>query len=238
MLGIHRHLDLVKWQHDNATSSQLLRDRGVRHGFFGKDRPAPSDVHSVRQVHGTAIAPAVAKATGKAAVERAAADGLCTTEAGVTIGVRTADCLPLLLVDARQTLALCVHAGWRGLTSGILSQAVHLAANHGVKPADLCAALGPSIGAAAFEVGPEVVQALYAPTAGISWVDAGIATSKGRDDRWHVDLQVAAAIALLRLGLQPAHINVLRVCTKSDPAWHSYRREGQGVGSNWAWITL
>jgi copper oxidase (laccase) domain-containing protein len=76
-----------------------------------------------------------------------------------------------------------------------------------------------------------------------------LAVAKGRNDRWHIDLQLAAAIQLHLAGVKPENIEVIRSCTRTDVqlknqqvqtskafTWHSYRREGQGCGSNWSWI--
>lgn len=89
-------------------------------------------------------------------------DALVTDQPAVLLSVRTADCLPVLIVDPRRRAVAAVHAGWRGLLKRIVEKTVERM--HGVfgsEPRDLVAALGPSIRACCYEVGPEVVGAFH-----------------------------------------------------------------------------
>ncbi|MCU0244868.1 MAG: polyphenol oxidase family protein [Acidobacteria bacterium] len=106
----------------------------------------------MRQVHGDAVVrldgPPAAKPEG---------DALMTGVPGLLLVVRTADCLPVLLVDAERGAVAAVHCGWRGTQKRILEKAVlAMGEAYGSKPADMTAALGPCIGAACYEVGAEV----------------------------------------------------------------------------------
>jgi YfiH family protein len=112
-----------------------------------------------RQVHGTVIR-RVRAGDDLDAVARQEADGLCTDAPGLVLGVFVADCVPVLLADARTGACAAVHAGWRGTVAGILPAAVRtLASEFGARPSDLRVALGPAIGPCCFEVGLEVVDA-------------------------------------------------------------------------------
>jgi copper oxidase (laccase) domain-containing protein len=75
--------------------------------------------------------------------------------------------------------------------------------------------------------------------------------AKGKRDRWHVDLQVAAAMQLYLAGISSSNIEIMRSCTRDEsfsldqdsskettPVWHSYRRDGKSCGSNWTWIKV
>lgn len=96
-----------------------------------------------------------------------AGDGLMTDRPGVLLGIRTADCCPVLLVDTRRRAVAAVHAGWRGTLARVAEKAVgEMRAAYGTRPADVRAAIGPCIGACCFEVGPEVVEAFLARFAG------------------------------------------------------------------------
>src|SRR5947207_2919268 len=95
------------------------------------------------------------------------ADALIASDAGVTLGVFVADCIPALIVDPRTGAFAAAHAGWRGTVAGVLPAAVRaLAATFGARPGDLRVALGPAIGACCFEVGGEVVDAFKAAIGG------------------------------------------------------------------------
>jgi hypothetical protein len=87
-------------------------------------------------------------------------DALLTRTRGVLLAVQTADCVPILLADARHRAVAAVHAGWRGTLARIVAKTIgRMRMLYGTKPADVLAALGPGIGACCYEVGPEVVQA-------------------------------------------------------------------------------
>jgi hypothetical protein len=98
-------------------------------------------------------------------------DALLDNTPGSVVAIKTADCLPILLVDDRHRAVAAVHAGWRGTVAGIAQRAVEaMRAQFGSAPGDLRAAIGPGIGPCCYEVGPEV------------------AAEFGRQGRAHVDL--------------------------------------------------
>jgi YfiH family protein len=79
-------------------------------------------------------------------------DGMVTAAAGLALGIFTADCVPLLMVDAERRIVAALHAGWRGTLAGIAAVGVHAMVALGARPASIRAALGPSIGLCCFEV--------------------------------------------------------------------------------------
>ena len=84
-------------------------------------------------------------------------DALITNVPGLLLVIRTADCLPVLLVDEARRAVAAVHCGWRGTEKRILEKAVRaMVEAYGSKPGEMLAALGPCIGPACYEVGPEV----------------------------------------------------------------------------------
>jgi YfiH family protein len=241
-------------EHGAEAVSPLFARHGIVHRFDGRPPPALALsagaaaetrplCHHGKQVHGTTVVEA-GRGTAPQAEARTEADGVLTTAPATAVGVRTADCLPVLLAFAgaargRSIGAAAVHAGWRGLTAGILGRAVaELTARCGVPPAAVLAAIGPAISRASFEIGPEVAEAFASPALGLAELETGLVLSRGRGDRWHADLALAAVLALRRAGIDAGAISLMRSCTKLDARWFSYRREGQGVGSNWAWVRL
>jgi YfiH family protein len=161
------------------------------------------------QVHGAAVA-------GSDDPPGIEADARYADRPGAVCVVLTADCLPLLLSseDGREVAA--VHCGWRGLAAGIVGRAV---ARFAAGPASLLAWLGPAIGPAAFEVGPDVRDRFVA-------LDAANAAcfTPGRERRWWADLP-----ALTRRGLVAAGVQQITTCgrctvTESEH-FYSYRRE-------------
>jgi len=240
-------LSQVRWTPSQGTSV-LLSQLGYEHGFWGKTAPSIDEIkpHHVKQVHGRCVGEA-SEQDIFTANPRIEADGIFSTKNDV-LAVKTADCLPVLVASDKFSIVMAIHAGWRGLTAGILLEGLKIAQIH-TQTANLKFIIGPAISREAFEVGPEVVEALGKKSCGLPELFLAFAVSKGKKDRWHVDLQVAAALQLIAAGVRPQNIEVMRCCTKSDMAeapegtlndrefsWHSYRRDGKSCGSNWAWI--
>ncbi len=151
------------------------------------------------------------------------------------IGVFTADCLPLLYVNPEKNVAGAVHMGWRGLCAGILESA----------PVDAkfvdkttLVALGPCIRPESFEVGPEVLAQFTAKFQVEMQEAFWLAVSKGKNDRWHIDLQMFAVYELFKLGIKAENIEVHQVDTVSqNHNWFSYRCESP-TGRNIACLQL
>lgn len=172
----------------------------------------------LRQVHGISVleAPWTGTPDGDAAVVLAPA-------AGHILGIETADCLPLLLVDPRQRAAAAAHAGWRGTAQGVAKAAVEALLGRGSRAADLLAALGPSIGPCCYEVGEELRPSFAGEAAHV--------LRPGPNGRAHLDLRAANVRQLLAAGLEPAAIHHVNECTRCrKDLYHSYRGEGRGCG--------
>lgn len=210
---------------------------GLRHGFLTGGESSTSEsrdaavatvgialpVATPRQVHGTVVVAASSE-------ERSRADGLSVARPGLLVGVVSADCMPVLLVDRRRRVTAAVHAGWRGAAAGVLEAAItHLGAVYGSVPADLEAAIGPAIGGCCYEVGPEVRDAFRTRTGATTdpaWELGGV--------RPHLDLRVAARCLLSVAGV-PA-VAVLGPCTACGEGYHSYRRDGAATGRQLSFV--
>ncbi len=161
------------------------------------------------------------------------ADALCSPPGGPAVGVRTADCLPLLLADPHTGAVAVVHAGWRGCVAGVAAAAVErMRRAFGSRPATLLAAIGPHARIDAYEVGPEVAEALRA-AAGPSPPEPVLRT--GPRGRPHASLRAVVLSQLLRAGLRVEHVEDVGGCTVSEPArFFSFRREGEAAGRHLA----
>lgn len=169
----------------------------------------------LRQVHGTGVVELAGPPPRGSAAP--VADAAVTGAAGRACAVLTADCLPVLLCDRAGTRVGAAHAGWRGLAAGVVEAALAALA---VPPDSVLAWLGPCIGPAAFEVGPEVRDAFLAadPAAAPAFV-------AGRGDRWHADLRRLARRRLRAAGVTA--IGASDACTASEPRrFFSHRRDG------------
>ncbi len=112
----------------------------------------PESLVTVTQVHGIHTS-VVTKPW--AADNSPKADALVTATPGVALGLLTADCAPVLLVDPKARVIGAAHAGWRGALGGVLHSVVGAMENLGAKPGDILAAIGPTIGPGSYQVGPE-----------------------------------------------------------------------------------
>ena len=141
-------------------------------------------------------------------------DGLLTRTPGRMLGVITADCVPVLVVDTRQRAVAAFHAGWRGTVERIVERGIAvLRSNHGSRPEDLLAAIGPSIGPCCFEVGEEVGAQFISAFSYAKALLAQSASIHGGEAKFHLDLQEANRRQLLDAGISPEHISTLADCT-------------------------
>lgn len=144
------------------------------------------------------------------------ADAAWTDRPGVVAAILTADCLPVLLCDRAGTVAAAAHAGWRGLAAGVLEATV---AALPVAAGELVAWIGPGIGPAAYQVGPDV-RAPFAKR------DPSLAACFSADgpDRYRADLKTLARQLLERTGV--AAVVDSGLCTHADPErFYSHRRD-------------
>jgi YfiH family protein len=157
-------------------------------------------------------------------------DALMTGVPGLLLVIRTADCLPILLVDETNRAAAAVHCGWRGTEMRILDKAVRaMGEAYGSKPAEMRAALGPCIGAACYEVGPEVRDAfLRAGFPASLFVERGHLPAIQVPDlkkKYLLDLKAANRWLLGGLGFRKMNVyEAGPACTHCEPRLLSYRR--------------
>lgn len=164
-------------------------------------------LRTVSQVHGARVVD-VAVADGVTE-----ADAIVSTEPGVVVAVRVADCVPILL--ATDGAVAAVHAGWRSTAADIVRGALRRLRE--VAPgAGIVAAIGPAIGVECYEVGDEVLAGVAAVAPGDGW-------RRGR----HVDLVAANRAVLEAEGVE---VDVVAACTRCDPGLWSHRRDGAAAG--------
>jgi YfiH family protein len=182
----------------------------------------------VKQVHGIGVA--VARRGQDDAWSCPVADVIVTDDPEVAIGVRVADCAPVLLYDRVRNAAAAAHAGWRGTAANASGAAVEaLRREFGSDPADIVAAIGPCLGACCGEVGPDVVAAFRAAGAADEQVDAWFVAGAG--DRSVLDLERANRDQLARARVNPATIFGSGLCTKTHAVrLHSYRADRANAG--------
>jgi hypothetical protein len=203
----------------------LLAAAGVRHGFGLRTSPMLAGVRRPVQVHGATVVSADA---GDVLGE---ADAALVTRPGVSVGVVTADCVPVLVAAGAAVAA--VHAGWRGLAGGVIPRALEALAE-ATGGAEAVAAVGPCIGACCYEVDAPVLDALRLRFGAA--LDAALRPA--RPGHALLDLPALAREALVAAGLARARVGTLAgACTRCDAVrFHSFRRDGASAGRLLSWI--
>lgn len=205
-------------QHVGDLPVSVAANRARLQSSLGRAQP-----RWLSQVHGTRVA----MLDGMPVMQPAdAAVASAPREACV---VMTADCLPVIFCDKDGTKVAAAHAGWRGLSAGVLEAALE---SMGVAPSDVLAWMGPAIGPKAYEVGDEVRQAFAAHSA-----DAGKAFAPGKvPGKWWCDLYMLARQRLEAAGVASIHGGGF--CTFTDKErFFSFRRDGEcGRMATLVWI--
>jgi hypothetical protein len=241
-----------------STVPRLAEIAGLVHGFGGAGWSeadflafaASRDLRPVimRQLHSDTV-----HRLDEAPARKLDGDALMTNVPGLLLVIRTADCLPVFLVDAKNRAAAAIHCGWRGTEKRILEKAAEaMGRAYGSEPGAMLAALGPCIGPACYEVGPEVREGFrragFPPSVFIEYQERGhvpeghvpesgprvpaplapavLAESPGRPGKSLLDLRTANIWLLGRLGLKKKNIlDPGSACSHCEPHLLSYRRD-------------
>lgn len=163
-------------------------------------------------------------------------DALITAVPGIVLAGFYADCQLVMLYDRRNKVCALAHSGWRGVVNGIVPKTIaNMQQQFGTRPADLTAAVGPSICRACFETDEDVPAMLRQAYGDLV---REYLYCEGR--KWHVDLQNITYMLLLRAGVPPMNIDISTRCTKCDreELFWSHRRHGEDRGVQAGMITL
>ncbi len=232
-----------------VASPALAALDGIRHGFFGRAGGVSGGVYAslncgagsaddagdvaenraramaalglpaaslttLYQVHG--VEAVVARAPGRPPRR---ADAVVSAAPGVALGILTADCAPVLLADAEAGVVGAAHAGWRGALAGVLARAVAAMEGQGAVRGRIVAAVGPCIGRASYEVGPEFRARFEAADEG----NARWFAAPAPGARPHFDLEGYVAAELAALGLARVTVTGADTCAEEE-RFFSYRR--------------
>ncbi len=178
------------------------------------------------QVHGREVC-VVGDAEAATQTEERHCDALITRVPAILLGVKTADCVPVLLGDARRRACAAAHAGWRGTSLSIVTHALaRMRAEFGTDPTDVHVAIGPAALQCCYEVGREVVETFRA-----NFAYADELLTRTRPDHARIDLHEANRRQLVAAGVPPTQIHAAPLCTICRPElFFSYRREKKLYG--------
>lgn len=212
----------TKWGDDPANVAENFRRVAAHVGYD------PAALQIMRHAHGTAV-----WKVGEPMPEPAEFDGMVCDRPGPVLGAFAADCIPMLLADPVARVCGAAHSGWRGTVGRIAANMVARMVELGSEPGELRVALGPSIGACCFEVGPEVSAEFRAAFGELP----GMVVAGPRKE--HLDLAVVTRHVLEAAGVAPEHIDSKPPCTRcSVDRFYSYRRDGKESGVLMGFIGL
>ena len=197
----------------------------LEHGFGTRLSTGWPDMRRLvtpKQIHSDRVLVVPNDAPAGAGVRLGEGDALISQQKEPLIGIRTADCFPLLLVDPERRSFGAIHAGWRGTVDKISAAAVEIMTHRfGSRPAAIWAAIGPGIGHCCFEVGPEVAarfERLFPERVDLH-------------HRTHIDLAEANRRQLVDAGIPAGQIEVGGLCTVCrEGEFHSFRRDQERAG--------
>jgi len=222
-VGLRSSLNLgVRWGDDRANVEENRRLLAQHAGFD------PGQLQVTRHVHGTNV-----WRVGEPLADDAEFDGLVCDRPGAVLGAFAADCIPLVFAEPVARVCGAAHAGWRGTVAGVATNVIARMVELGARAERICVALGPSIGACCFEVGPEVVAEFRARFGELP----GMVVRGPHKD--HIDLRVAMRAQLEQAGVRPENIDDRPPCTRCEgDRFFSYRRDGRDGGVHMAFIGL
>jgi len=202
----------------------LLAGCGVAHGFGVKGAPEPQGLVRPRQVHGIRVM----RARPGAGVASEEADAVISDVPGLAVAVVTADCVPVLVAERGGVRVAAIHAGWRGLAGGVVTEGLSALLREGARVKALCAVIGPHIGPCCYEVDAPVMDALAARFG----AQAEAALRPSRPGHALLDLGALVRLECLGAGLDADAVAVVgAACTRCDAErFHSYRRDGPRAG--------
>lgn len=221
--GAFASMNLSYWVGDDERAVDTNWER------LRREVPDLKIVARLNQVHGNEVH----AATRDTAKLRPAGDGLVTAEPGVMLGIFSADCVPILMVDSKRKIAGALHAGWRGIIADIASAGVHAMVQLGADASNIRSAMGPSIGPCCFEVDAELGERFGNEIEG-----AREHVRTGRPGKAFIDLREVVRHQLVRAGLAKANIASVGPCTRcaSDRFFSRRAAGGQTTGLQMSFV--
>ena len=215
----------------------------LRFGFIGKSNHEERERHNfnyLKQVHGVDLVEASRLTDEEQSFEgRREADALYSFNSKESIAVITADCLPIFVSDETASFVLGIHAGWRGLSSGIIKVCLdEIQKKSNLDPKAIKVFLGPAISFKSFQVGPEVIEAFRENSKDLM-TDTQFQSCYQKDshNKFIFSLKQYAFLSFISFGIKSDHISSLKACTlKEEDLWYSYRRKKESKGRNWSWV--
>jgi YfiH family protein len=216
---------------EGDTEDRVSRNQEIIAASFGF---APAKLVLANQVHGDTFYPSsYPDLREKKGFPEC--DAFITADAGFVLGIKTADCVPVLLVDGKRKIIAAIHAGWKGTALAIAAKGVReMQKQWGSHADDIWAAIGPSIGPCCYEVDEATRREFMAAGSGVDTFKP----SENRD-HWILDLISANRLQLQNEGVPAHRIDTADICTCCrGEHFFSYRRDGEQTGRQLSFIAL
>jgi polyphenol oxidase len=214
-----------------TVGDDLARVRENRMISFGALGCVPDSIFDVWQVHSADVV--CARAPRPVDESYRQADVILTDKEDVTLFMRFADCVPLMLHDPRTGVIGVAHAGWMGTLRDVAASTVNaMKKNYGSNPADIIVGIGPSIGPDHYEIGADVILQVMQ-----TFGDDSEYVLKSHQGKIHFNLWEANRMLLERAGVE--HIEISGICTACNTQdWYSHRAEKGRTGRFGALMSL
>lgn len=200
---------------------------------------SPESVVSLPQIHSNNVIKITSEHCGAGYYYKESSlpdgcDGYVCCRKGVTLGVKTADCVPILLADRKNGVISALHAGWRGSVTGIASKGVEKMLELGAEASHIVAAIGPCIHDCCYEVSDDVYEAAVAYDN-----DLARCFSDSKNGKYMADLVSLNKILLVKSGVESRNIDTSSLCSCCYPdLFYSHRASKGKRGTMLAVITL
>ncbi len=167
--------------------------------------------------------------------KRSRGDAMITDIPEILLVIKTADCLPVLVVDEARKIIAAVHCGWKGTSKRMIQKAIHVMAGHyKCRPSSLLVALGPCIGSECYEVGEDVIQSFKRGGLSSDFFRAHPTQKK----KYFFDLKGENISQMMSLGIEKKNIYCADGCTLCDESFPSYRRDRDKAGRMLSFIGM
>ncbi len=195
----------------------------------------PTRLFTVNQVHGDRVLVIKENPGRFFQANKSDYDAIITNRRGIVVGVLTADCLPIMILDPRKKVVGIVHAGWRGTSLKIVLKTVmEIAGTFESLPQDLLVGLGPAIGDCCYEVDRSVKSHFDTYQAGVRHF-----MNSGKKQKWLLNLGLLNREQLLEAGILKKNIYFVDICTScNDNLFFSHRRDAGNTGRQLSFIGL
>lgn len=209
-------------------------DAPIQLGEITTGPPSFPLMASLKQIHSTQVT-VFDRPVNSGVMTQGEGDAMVTNQPQLLLVVRTADCVPVLLVDNKIGVIGAIHVGWRGAVGGIIPKTIQTCVDHfGSDVAHMHVAIGPSIGPCCYEVDAQVIEPLQ--TAYPDWLGVLQETTAGKG---MLDLKKLIWHQILASGLPEQQVERIEQCTHCrDDLFFSYRRDGKVNGTMLSGIML